>query len=128
MTTRRRDPLEHLDEQRCKRRYRRQTMRVMVDYVAGGKACCEYATTLGAGGMFIQTESPLPAGTTVKLRFRLAEDADDLIEMEARVAWSQPPAADDVRRDPGMGIEFTDKVAIAELARRLEALETAGDE
>lgn len=125
MTRRNRDPLANLDDNRCARRYRRRTMPVMVDYVTDGKACCEYATTLGAGGMFIQSESPLPPGSMLKVRFRLSEDPTDLIEMEARVAWSQPPAAADVRRDPGMGIQFTDKLAIAALARRMESL---GDE
>ncbi len=125
MSTRKRDALTNLDEKRCARRYRRRTMRVMVDYVTEGRACCEYATTLGAGGMFIQSESPLPTGSLLKLRFRLGQDPSDLIEMEARVVWSQPPAAADVRRDPGMGIQFTDKLAVAELARRLARL---GDE
>ncbi|MCP3986464.1 MAG: hypothetical protein GY723_18945 [bacterium] len=122
MSARRRDPLENLDENRCARRFRRRTMRVMVDYITDGRACCEYATTLGAGGMFIQSESPLPKGSLLKVRFRLNEDPAELVEMEARVVWSQPPAANDVRRDPGMGIQFTDKPAIAELGRRLEGM------
>lgn len=119
---RRRDPLANLDEKPCHRRYKRRTVRVMVDYVAGGRACCEYATTLGAGGMFIQSETPLPRDTLMKVRFRLEEDSPEFVEMEARVAWSQPPVAEDPSRDPGMGLEFTDRVAIAELARKIEAL------
>ncbi|MBW2240832.1 MAG: PilZ domain-containing protein [Deltaproteobacteria bacterium] len=128
MSTRKRDPLANLDDKRCARRFRRKTMRVMVDYVSDGRACCEYATTLGAGGMFIQSESPLPKGSLLKVRFRLSEDPSDLIEMEARVVWSQPPSADDVRRDPGMGVQFTDKPAIADLAHRLDRLDRLGDE
>lgn len=103
----------------AKRRFRRRTVRVLVDYTAGGEVHCEYATTLGAGGMFIESESPLPSGAQIKVRFRLPT-AGTVHEIEARVAWTQ--AADDgsTRGAPGMGIEFTDAVATATLARSLE--------
>ena len=55
------------------RRFRRRTVRILVDYQAAGQMCCEYATTLGAGGMFIESESPLPPGSQLKVRFRLPE-------------------------------------------------------
>jgi len=120
---RRNDPLANLDKKPCHRRYKRRTVRVMVDYIAAGRACCEYATTLGAGGMFIQSEEPLPPDTLVKVRFRLDdEEGSEFIEMEARVAWSQPAVWEDPGKDPGMGLEFVDKVAIAEFARKLDSL------
>jgi len=100
-------------------------MRVMVDYVSDEGPCCEYATTLGAGGMFIRTDTPLPGGSMLKVRFRLLDEDDDsneFIEMEARVAWSQQPIEDEPSRDPGMGLEFTDRAAVAELSRKLERL------
>jgi len=105
-------------------------MRVLVDYAHEGRAYCEYATTLGAGGMFVQTETPLAPGTTIRVRFRIRTSAEpatgpglaDLVEMEARVVWSQLPDEEDATRDPGMGLEFTDKAAVAALARRLEKL------
>ncbi len=120
MKRRKNDPLENLDKYPCNRRHRRRTLRVMVDYVAEGRPCCEYATTLGAGGMFIRSDNPLPKGSMLKIRFRLpTEEESPLLEMDARVAWSQTPVEDDSTRDPGMGIEFTDKLAVAELGRML---------
>ena len=102
-----------------RRRFRRRTVRVLVDYAADGEVRCEYATTVGAGGMFIETETPLPPGTLLKVRFRLP-DAGTVHEIEARVAWVQAPDDTEVRRAPGMGIEFTDAVATSTLARSLE--------
>ena len=121
--SRRRDPLGKLDEYPCHREFRRLTLRVMVDYLAGGQAHCEYATTLGAGGMFVQCEEPLAKDTVVKVRFRVGDETTELIEMEARVAWSEAALADgDETRDPGMGLQFTDRAAVAVLGRILEKL------
>ena len=121
--SRRRNPLEKLDDHPCHREFRRLTLRVMVDYLADGHARCEYATTLGAGGMFVQSEEPLPKGSVLKVRFRVGGDDAELIEMEARVAWSQAPLeSGDATRDPGMGLQFTDRAAVAALGRVLEKL------
>lgn len=105
-----------------RRRFRRRTVRVLVDYQVEGVVCCEYATTLGAGGLFLETEEPLAPGTVLKLRFRLPRDPE-LFEIEGRVAWQtrcEPPEAG--KRTPGMGIEFTDSVACAALARALDRM------
>ncbi len=113
-----------MSDPRCKRRYRRRTVRVLVDFQHDGVVRCEYATTLGAGGMFVGTESPLASGEPLKVRFRLPS-SDEVHEIEARVAWSQPPASpgDSTARSPGMGIEFTDPVASSALARALDRLD-----
>ena len=113
-----------MSDPRCKRRYRRRTVRVLVDFTHAGTVRCEYATTLGAGGMFVETEQPVPAGEPVKLRFRLPH-ADEVHELEARVAWSQPPSGpgDVTARSPGMGLEFKDPVGSAALARALERMD-----
>ena len=105
----------------ARRRYRRLTVRLLVDFVSAGGVRCEYATTLGAGGLFVESEEPLAAGTRLKVRFRLP-GRETLHEIEGRVAWSQPAGAD-ARRAPGMGVEFTDAVAIAQLARELDRWE-----
>ena len=55
------------------RRYRRQTLRVLVDYLTETGVCCDYATTLGAGGMFLETEEPLVVGSVIKARFKLGK-------------------------------------------------------
>ena len=104
-----------------KRRFRRRTLRVRVVYRVADQTRCEWATTLGAGGMFIETEEPAPGGTRLKLTFRLPE-GQHTHEIEGRVAWAMVAAVAEgsPTRTPGMGIEFTDAVACAALARELE--------
>ncbi len=109
-----------------RRRFRRRTVRVLVDFLVDGEVRCEYATTLGAGGMFVSTEAPIAAGEVLKLRFRLPH-SPVVHEIEGRVVWSQPAGggeADAPVRAPGMGIEFTDAAATAALGRSLERMAT----
>ena len=115
--------MSYYQPRRRHRRFRRQLLRVLVDYSAGGTPCCEYATTLGAGGLFIETENPLAPGTLLSVRFRVP-GGNVLHRIEGRVTWHHDAAnvrAGDVR-PPGMGVEFTDAHAAAELARELDAL------
>jgi uncharacterized protein (TIGR02266 family) len=104
------------------RRFRRRTVRILVDYQAADGIHCEYATTLGAGGLFVETESPSPPDTQLKLRFRLTEELT-LHEIEGRVVWVRPVDTDGHSQSPGMGIQFTDSVGCSALARELEDLE-----
>ena len=102
------------------RRHRRLTLRVLVEYVSDVGPCCDPATTLGAGGLFLETDSPLRKGTTLKLRFCLP-GSDETHDIEGRVAWAR--RADPTRGHAGgMGIEFIDRVAKTRLARELDAL------
>jgi Tfp pilus assembly protein PilZ len=95
---------------------------VLVEYLSDAGLCCDTATTLGAGGLFIETDSPLPPASTLKLAFQLP-GSEIRHEIEGRVTWSQrsDPAA--ASRTPGMGIEFSDRVAAARLARELQQLD-----
>jgi uncharacterized protein (TIGR02266 family) len=103
------------------RRFRRRTLRVLVEYLCESGLCCEPATTLGAGGLFIETESPRREGTPLKLRFRLPQGELEH-EIEGRVVWTRGPGAAG-GHSPGMGIEFTDRAAAGRLARELATLE-----
>ena len=106
-----------------RRRFRRRTVRVRVDYQSRDGAHCDVATTLGAGGLFIESRDPLPEGTRLTLRFRLPEGGV-VHEFEGRVAWRH--RADGTRADPrpaGMGIAFSRAAATGQLARELEALD-----
>ena len=105
---------------RMTRRYRRRTARVRVQYDAPDGPHTETATTLGAGGMFIATDEPLPEQTILKLTFQLAP-GEQTYEMQGRVIWANRPEDEHVRA-PGMGIEFTNPAACGELARALEGL------
>ena len=104
------------------RRFRRSTVRILVDYVAHDGVRCDYATTLGAGGLFIETEAPCPPDTQLKLRFRLADDLD-IHEIEGRVVWLRRLEEGGKPHAPGMGIQFTDSVGCSALARELEDMQ-----
>lgn len=104
-----------------RRRYRRRTVRVLVDYAAGGGPRSDLATTLGAGGLFIETDDPAAEGAPLKLRFSLP-DSDRVHEIEGRVVWTRRPRPGDFHA-PGMGVEFTDRLARAKLARELRDLD-----
>ncbi len=106
--------------ERPQRLYRRRTLRVMVEYVSDGGLACDPATTLGAGGLFIETESPLIEGTHLKMRFTLP-GSTRTHEIEGRVVWSRR-STDRGSYAPGMGIEFTDRPNTVNLARELETL------
>ena len=103
------------------RRFRRRTLRVFVEYLCAAGLCCDPATTLGAGGLFVETESPQREGTSLKLRFRLPE-SELAHEIEGRVVWARRPGSPGGQA-PGMGIEFTDRAASARLARELAELD-----
>jgi Tfp pilus assembly protein PilZ len=109
---------------RRQRRFRRRLVRVLVDFYAEGAPRCEYATTLGAGGIFIETEQPLRPGALLRVRFRLP-GGSLLHAIEGRVNWQhrlEDAHAGDLRPS-GMGIAFTDAAAAARLAHELERLE-----
>jgi uncharacterized protein (TIGR02266 family) len=93
------------------------TLRVDVVIEAPGVLAPVVATTLGAGGLFVPTYAPLPPRTPVSVRFRLPGDEAEL-RFQAHVAWSK--AAGGAGGTPGMGLEFDDADARAELAALLE--------
>lgn len=109
-----------------RRRYRRRTVRVLVEYLSDAGLCCDIATTLGAGGMFVQTEEPLPTDSTIKLSFKLP-GGSQRHTFEGRVVWANRPTPGAVGA-PGMGVEWTDPRASQRLAHEIEDLaESGGD-
>jgi len=106
---------------RPKRRYRRRTVRITVEYLSDTGLHCERATTLGAGGLFIETESPVAAGSLLKLRFRLSETGAHH-EIEGRVIWSRG-VGNSGAGSTGMGIKFVNRAAANALAVELENLD-----
>jgi uncharacterized protein (TIGR02266 family) len=109
------------DETTNRRRFRRRTVRVLVEYRSDAGLCCETATTLGAGGLFIETDEPLPVDTLLKLTFELP-GSDVRHEIEGNVAWYHRPTKE-TPGSQGMGVSFQDKQAIARLARALKDLD-----
>jgi uncharacterized protein (TIGR02266 family) len=94
---------------------------VNVDYVSETGPHRDTATTLGAGGLFVQTDRPLPRGTCVELRFRLP-GRDWVHKIQGRVSWCRPPSESGSYAS-GMGIQFTDRIATAVLAEDLRGLD-----
>jgi uncharacterized protein (TIGR02266 family) len=108
------------DPRHSRRRYRRLTVRVLVEYESHDGLHSDPATTLGAGGIFIETDEPQAERSPLKVRFRLP-GGTVLHDIEGRVVWRRRPE-DPGQHAPGMGIEFTDRGAAAKLARELETL------
>jgi uncharacterized protein (TIGR02266 family) len=107
--------------ERPRRRHRRRTLRVRVEIAVGARRSTGWATTLGAGGLFVATDTPLPAGAKLAARFQLPGSAT-VHEIAGRVAWTRPPGAAG-SYSAGMGVAFTDRAAAARLARELEKLD-----
>ena len=105
-------------QQKIGRRFRRSTVRIRVDYQTSSGTRSDTATTLGIGGLFISTLDPLPIGTIVSLRFRLAGSPHH--ELEGRVVWCHGERS--VRRTCGMGVEFARDGSTSRLARELGLL------
>jgi Tfp pilus assembly protein PilZ len=107
---------------RPERRHRRRTVRILTEYQAGGLHAAAYATTLGGGGLFIETSQPLSQQTPIVVCFRLAPGAPAHRVM-GRVVFSHAPASSGgIGRASGMGIEFTDPAAASRVAAELERL------
>jgi Tfp pilus assembly protein PilZ len=103
------------------RRHRRRTVRILTEYEAGAVRRAGYATTLGGGGLFIETPLPLPRLTPITVCFRLLPDTPPH-RVVGRVVWSHAPGPGGIARACGMGIAFTDDVSAARIATELEAL------
>jgi len=88
------------------RRFRRQGLRVLVDYSCDGGVHCDI----------------LPLESTVKLRFRLP-NGGTLHEIEGRVCWANDLSKNGPQQAPGFGIAFASSEGSAALGRELEDLE-----
>jgi uncharacterized protein (TIGR02266 family) len=85
---------------------KRLPIRVLVEYESAEDFLIDYTANVSVGGMFIQTDDPLPMGTRFRLRFRIPGHGK-VIETFGEVRWSVPPAEAGPMR-PGMGIQFDD--------------------
>jgi uncharacterized protein (TIGR02266 family) len=89
-----------------KRRASRLQHELPVAYRSVGSFLTDWATDISHGGMFINTRSPLPVGTEVKILIQLpmVESPVGLSGRVTRVAEFDNQA----NVVPGMGIQFTD--------------------
>lgn len=88
---------------------------VEVDPSCDGTYVFARGTAINGDGLFVQTPTPEPVGTA--LRLRMGDDQGPL-EFEGVVVWTNPPGPTTI--DPGMGVRFVG--ARARERRRLMAL------
>lgn len=85
---------------------RRIPIDMLVDYQAGGHYLFDYCRDLGAGGIFIETKTPLPKGSSVSLQFTLP-DSRQVLKTHGTVIWVQEAIRERSDLRPGMGVQFT---------------------
>lgn len=97
-------------EAMSRRFYPRAPLELRVQYRTTGSFLISYTSNLSRGGLFIETDQPLPEGTAVTLRFRVpgGEDKANEIETTAVVMWVRRERSP-IGEPPGMGMRF-DKV------------------
>lgn len=82
----------------------RMPIRVMVEYEAVEDFLIDYTANVSLGGIFIQTDEPLPIGTTFKLRLSIPT-RNRPIDTVGVVRWCVPPE-ESGPLIPGMGVQF----------------------
>jgi type IV pilus assembly protein PilZ len=84
---------------------RRVPIQLLVDYKSGGNYLFDFCKDLGAGGVFIQTDKPLPAGSPIDLTFTIPDSKETLIT-KGTVIWVQGEVQERSDLTPGMGVQF----------------------
>jgi uncharacterized protein (TIGR02266 family) len=78
---------------------------------------------IGAGGLFIESSTPLPPGTELSVEFSLPDHPWEKHKAKAKVAWTRNKPERNLLF-PGMGVKFTDidEKARIELVELVDAL------
>jgi uncharacterized protein (TIGR02266 family) len=116
-----------------KRRHVRVALHVKIFVICNGNGMLFklYTGDLSLGGMFIKTTEPFPAGSEVKISFPLEKESR--IYLKGVIVYSKSPSADITKRQPGMGIKFTEvgdaeRKILMSLARRSGEQSLVGDQ
>lgn len=109
-----------IEEQAERRKAQRAELIVRVEYASVDEIFTEFTRDINAGGVFIETDKPCPAGTEVAMHFTLP--GGEAIHTVGRVVRTNEGR----NGPPGMGIEFDDldagsRLRIDELVRSLRA-------
>lgn len=78
---------------------------------------------IGGGGLFIESQAPVPVGTKLAMEFSLPENPLEWLPVKGTVAWVCPKA-DQYTFSPGMGVRFTE-IAADVRDRILEVVKSA---
>ena len=84
----------------------RVPIQLLVDYKADGSYLFDFCRDLGTGGVFIQTNKPLPTGSDIDLTFTIP-DSKETLNTKGTVIWAQQPVAGRKDLVPGMGVQFS---------------------
>ena len=84
-----------------RRKSPRSDLLVRVDYTAVDSLFSDFARNVNEGGIFVESQTPQPVGTTVELEFKLP-GMDEPLEVVGRVVRVDR----DGPEGSGMGIEF----------------------
>jgi uncharacterized protein (TIGR02266 family) len=84
----------------------RVPIQLLVDYKAEGHFLFDFCRDLGSGGVFIETNRPLSAGSEIDLTFTIP-DSKETLRTKAKVIWSQSPIQGRNDVNVGMGVQFT---------------------
>ncbi|AKF05969.1 TIGR02266 family protein [Sandaracinus amylolyticus] len=87
-----------------RRSYERFDTRIHVDVTSGETFLFAYITNISEMGIFVRSESPLPIGTELRMRF--AHDEGGELELSGMVVWINPLRANGDNPNPGMGVRF----------------------
>lgn len=66
-----------------------------------------YTATVGGGGLFLESSSPVPVGTPLEFKIYLPYDRDNPIKATGEVVWVRQKAQRALLL-PGMGVQFSD--------------------
>ncbi|MBI4401986.1 MAG: PilZ domain-containing protein [Nitrospirae bacterium] len=72
----------------------------------GGYQIESRASGIGGGGLFIESQTLLPIGTSISLEIALPDRPAEWLEAKGVVAWVCPKP-DQYTSSPGMGVRFT---------------------
>lgn len=84
---------------------RRVPIQLLVDYKSDGNYLFDFCKDLGTGGVFIQTNKPMPAGSAIDLTFTIPDSKETLIT-KGTVIWVQDVVPNRKDLTPGMGVQF----------------------
>ncbi|MCG5054908.1 MAG: TIGR02266 family protein [Myxococcales bacterium] len=90
------------DEKQHARRSERIRVALEIRYRSAGAFLVSYSVNLSHGGLFIETETPLPQGDRIDLK--LLTPKEQTIELSGVVAWVRGPNQASPGEPPGMGI------------------------
>lgn len=86
------------------RHHERVALALAVEFRTAGAFLVAYSTNLSKGGIFVETETPLPVGTEIAMR--IGVPGGPPLEVQGVVAWVQAWSTED--KPKGMGIRFAE--------------------